>query len=371
MTRRLNPLVLAVMLIPALDARGDDLAPRADAGAAPAQTQSDNPRSKSDQPPRKVVVGTMTFGPYGDYPGLEARLAQLGSIIDTMAEQAERAYPGRGLDLAILTESAVNPTVGTASERAIRLEGPVRDAFAALARKHKCYIVTSFDMAEDGPEGTYFSNAAVLFDRRGEVAGIYRKVHPVAVAKTNDLEGGITPGAEYPVFDCDFGKLGIQICWDIQFEEGWKTLAGAGAELIAWPSASPATALPTARSAKNRVYIVSSTWRDNATVFEPTGMVAAQVRGHDAVLVHELDLSYAIVGWSSFLKDGAALSDKYGAKVGYHYDPSQDMGLFWSNDPTTTIGAMVRSIGAEELDAQIARNRRLYQAAQSGGSGLK
>ena len=40
------------------------------------------------------------------------------------------------------------------------------------------------------------------------------------------------------------------------------------------------------------------------------------------------------------------------------------MGLFWSNDPATPIGAMVHSIGGEELDAQLARNRRLQNAAR-------
>jgi hypothetical protein len=39
------------------------------------------------------------------------------------------------------------------------------------------------------------------------------------------------------------------------------------------------------------------------------------------------------------------------------------LGLFWSNAPKTTVGEMVRSIGAEELDAQLERNRRLYETA--------
>ena len=39
------------------------------------------------------------------------------------------------------------------------------------------------------------------------------------------------------------------------------------------------------------------------------------------------------------------------------------MGLFWSNDPATTIGAMIRSIGGEELDRQVERNGRLHAMA--------
>lgn len=318
---------------------------------------------KAERPPRKVVVGTAIFGPYGDYPGLPARLKQLEALIDEMAERAARQSPGRGLDLALLPENAVNPTKGTARERALPLKGQVQEALGGLARKHKTYLLAPFDLLEDGPEGSFASNAAVLFDRKGNVAGIYRKAHPVAYVNSDSLENGITPGKEFPVFECDFGRLGVQICWDIQFGDGWEGLARAGAEIVAWPSASPATVLPSTRAATHRYYVVSSTWRDNATIFEPTGMVAAQVLPPGRVLVHEIDLSYAIMGWSGFLRDGQALRDRYGDKVGYHYSNREDMGLFWSNDPTTSIATMIRGLNGEELDAQVERNRSLHRAS--------
>lgn len=322
--------------------------------------------TKADKPPRKVVVGTVIFGAQGEYPGLEQRLKVLGGLIDEMARQAAEKYPGGRLDLAILPETAVTSPIGPASQRAARLDGPVRETFAGLARKHGTYIVAPMDLAEEGPRGTIHSNSAVLFDRKGDVAGIYRKAHPVAVLGTDELEGGITPGKDYPVFDCDFGKLGIQICWDVQFDDGWAALAEMGAEIVAWPSASPATAQPASRAARHRYYVVSSTPREDATIFEPTGLVAAQVERQGEVLVHRLDLSFAVLGWSAPLDNGKALTEKYGDRVGYHYEPREDIGLFWSNDPETTIGRMIRSLGLEEIDAQVERNRRLQDAARGG-----
>jgi predicted amidohydrolase len=253
-------------------------------------------RSKAGNLPRKVVVGTAIFGPYGKYPGLDARLRVLGDLIDEMARQAAGKYPDHGFDLAILPETTVTSTIGPASARAIRLDGPVRETFGALARKHKIYIVVPMDLAEEGPMGTTYSNAAVLFDRKGAVAGIYRKVHPAAGVGSDELEGSIQPGRDYPVFDCDFGKLGIQICWDIQFDNGWAALAEKGTEIVAWPTASPSTAQPTSRAAHHRYYVVSSTWREDATVFESTGLLAAQVETPGKVLVHQLELSYAVLG---------------------------------------------------------------------------
>src|SRR5687767_3699201 len=102
--------------------------------------------SRAARPPRKVVVGTAIFGPYGTYPGLDERLRVLGDLIDEMASQATEKYPGHGLDLAILPETTVTSTTGPASARAIPLGGPVRDTFGALARKHNTYIVASMDL---------------------------------------------------------------------------------------------------------------------------------------------------------------------------------------------------------------------------------
>ncbi|MGP0063578.1 MAG: carbon-nitrogen hydrolase family protein [Isosphaeraceae bacterium] len=325
-----------------------------------------NPSTRADHPPRKVVVGTVVFRPYGKYPGLAERLKVLGGLVDAMAEEATRTYPGRGLDLAVLPETCVTDNQGPASHRAIPLRGLVLETFGGLARRHKTYLVVPMDLLEEGSSGPVFSNAAVLLDRRGAVAGIYRKVHPVALVGHDDLEDGIAPGSEFPVFACDFGKLGIQICWDMTFDDGWQALADKGAELVVWPSASPATALSAARAGRHRYFLVSSCWRNNATIYEPTGLVAARVESPDKPLVREIDLSYAVLGWSAHLRDGKAFRDKYGDHAGYHYETREDLGIFWSNDPATPVGEMVRALGLEEIDVQIARNRRLQDAARGG-----
>ncbi len=58
--------------------------------------------SKADRPPRKVIVGSTVFGPFGKYPGLAERLDELCGLVDAMAERARKLYPGLGLDLVIL-----------------------------------------------------------------------------------------------------------------------------------------------------------------------------------------------------------------------------------------------------------------------------
>ncbi len=296
---------------------------------------------------------------WGEYPGLPNRLEQLTNLVDQMARQAEKKY-GRTLDLAILPETSITGEAGgDALACSVPLD-PVRDAFSVKAREHHCYIVAATYLLES-KERKRCTNAAILIGREGELAGIYRKMHLVVALDKGTMEGGSTPGDTNPVFSCDFGKLGIQICYDMEFDYGWKELARQGAELIAWPTQSPQTCHPAFRAMQQRCYIVSSTWRNNASIFEPTGKIAAQIKPPENILVHELDLSYAILPWSSKLHKGEALRKVYGERVGFRYYEDEDCGLFWSNDPATTIGQMVRSIGVLEVEEEMARVRQFYR----------
>jgi beta-ureidopropionase len=319
--------------------------------------------NRYDMPPRKVVVATVMGGLGRTHPGLDARLDRLSELIDKAAAEARRKYPQGRLDLVVLPENAVTTgRSGTARERSEPLEGKVLDTFAAKAREHQTYLVVTLNLAE----GDAFYNAAVLIGRDGAVAGIYRKIHPVAYVGRDTLEQGITPGAEVPVFECDFGRLGIQICWDMVYDDGWDLLRRKGAEIVVWPSASPATAQPARRAWKGGYYIVSSTFRENSSIYAPTGLIAAQVREDGGVLVEQLDLSYLLLHWSEQLLNGTAFRKRFGDRVGFRYDPQEDLGIFWSNDPDMPIGEMARQIGVDELHFHIERNRSLQDAARGG-----
>jgi predicted amidohydrolase len=316
----------------------------------------------ADQPPRKVIVGTAMQGFWVKFPGLTKRLEELTDLVDQMAADSQKKY-GRGLDLAVLPETAVTgETSSDVMADAVPLEGPLRDTFAKKAQERHCYIVVPTYLLEDKAK-KLCSNAAILFGRNGEVVGIYRKLHLAVQTGSDSLEGGTTPGKEAPVFECDFGKLGIQICFDIEYDYGWTELARKGAELVAWPTQSPQTVRPAARAVEHRYYIVSSTWRNNASFFEPTGKITAQIREPAHVLVQQLDLSYAILPWSRELHNGRAFQEKYGEKAGFRYYEDEDRGIFWSNDPRVPVGAMMRSLGLSEQPAELQRIRKLFDSA--------
>lgn len=308
-------------------------------------------------PPRKVIVGAVVQGFWGEYPGLEARVKLLTDLVERVHAESRARY-GRNADLVALPEEALTcGRKGTARERSLAFEGRLREHFAELARRHRSYLVLPLDLLEN--DACY--NAAILLDRAGNVQGIYRKVHMVFDPDTRELEGGMTATWDVPVFDCDFGRLGIQICWDMVFDHNWQVLEDKGADLVVWPTAAPNTARPRGRAMDHGYYILSSTWRDNAALFEPTGVLAAQVESPGTILVHEIDLSYAVIGWSPQLGDGQAFIKRFGQRIGYRYYPREDCGIFWSNDPALTIGQAVKELGLTPLRQFEAGVRAAYR----------
>lgn len=112
------------------------------------------------------------------------------------------------------------------------LDGPSVDAFCRLCRQKEVYAVIPFFEVKDG---RYFNSTAVIA-RDGEVLGVYRKVHLPNVPLWEE-RFYFTPGEDFPVFDLDGIKVGVQMSWDVLFPEGPRILALKGAEVLVVPTA--------------------------------------------------------------------------------------------------------------------------------------
>jgi predicted amidohydrolase len=163
------------------------------------------------------------------------------------------------------------------------LPGPTTAKLGELARRRKAWIVAGLYERE----GTAIYNTAVLISREGALAGKYRKVY----IPREEIEGGITPGRDYPVFDTDFGRLGMMICWDVQYADPARGLALRGAEIIALPIWGGNEILARARVIENRVFLAASGYSFPTQIMDPNGEVIAAARERGTAAVTTVDLN--------------------------------------------------------------------------------
>ncbi len=191
-------------------------------------------------------------------------------------------------------------------------DGPTTRLMQDYAKQYNMVIVVP--IYEEHMTGVYYNTAAVI-DADGKYLGKYRKTHIPQVDPGFYEKFFFKPGdLGYPVFETAYLKLGVYICYDRHFPEGWRALALNGAEYIVNPSATVAGLSKylweleqPASAAANGVFIgainrvgTEEPWATSHSMGEfygssyivnPRGTIEAQASyGDDELLVHEIDL---------------------------------------------------------------------------------
>lgn len=229
--------------------------------------------------PRKVRLAALHYIPNGKTA--RENCEQFAPLIADAARQKA--------DLVVLGEVVNGVGTGAADKVAEPIPGPSTDYFAGLAKEHKLHLVVG--LFERDAALVY--NVAVLLGPDGKILGKYRKV----TLPREEIEQGVLPGTEYPVFETSLGKVGMMVCYDGFYPEPARELSINGAEIIAWPVWGCNPLLAAARACENHVYVVSSTYCDRSldwmvsAVFDHTGHQLATAEKFGTVAVAEVDLS--------------------------------------------------------------------------------
>jgi len=165
-----------------------------------------------------------------------------------------------------------------------------------LAIKYHAYIVP-WDYELD-KEGKVY-NTSYILDRNGKEIGRYRKTH----ITYGEERKGLDKGKELPVFDLDFGKIGIMICYDNYYAETARVLALKGAELILYPLYGDTMKEQwdiklKARAIDNTVYIASAaidSENSYSGMIDPMGRVICKLEAKGSWKVVEIDLGERII----------------------------------------------------------------------------
>lgn len=273
--------------------------------------------------------------------------------LDLIAQAASQ-----GADLVILPELALtrylldDPVAAAAAAEPVD-GGPGLRAWSQAAARHRLHLVAGF--AERGPGGRLYNSAAVIGP--DGVLGVYRKLHLF------DWERHIfQPGdTGLPVFDLPWGRIGVQICYDLRFAEAARLLALKGIDLLCVPTTwtdlykpqpfddrgwCMANYLAQAHAYVNRIYVACAnrTGREGrvgylgaSLILSPQGRALAgpAPRDGEALLVADIDPATArdkSLGpegdlWGDRRADVYRLSDLSGAAAGA---PGSEVG----DDPT-------------------------------------
>jgi predicted amidohydrolase len=227
---------------------------------------------------RRITLTSVFFRPRGNNTPEES-VRQFSRMLELAAKDRP--------DIVCLPE-AIN-LVGTGLnyiEVAEPVPGPSTGILCEAAKKLGFYVVAGV-LERDG-KCVY--NTAVLINRTGELVGKYRKVY----LPREEIEGGVTPGDSYPVFETDFGTVGMMICYDLQYVDPARALAAQGAEVILLPIWGGNVALAKARAIENQIYLVTSGYDMPTFIINPLGNVIAEASREKPFISVVVDLDERI-----------------------------------------------------------------------------
>nr|WP_312577620.1 carbon-nitrogen hydrolase family protein [Sedimentibacter sp.] len=214
-----------------------------------------------------------------------------------------------GADIAVLPEMFCCPYDNSFFREYGEEEGGLAYKYLSKAAKDNNIYIVGGSIPELYGDLVY--NTSYVFNRNGEKIGKHRKMHLFDI----DVEGGqsfkesdvLSAGNNVTVFDTEFCKIGLAVCYDIRFPELSRLMAVEGAEVIIIPGAFNMTTGPAhwelhfrGRAVDNQVYTIGvapardydSSYRSygNSIVVSPWGNIVNKMDEHEGYIIQEIDL---------------------------------------------------------------------------------
>jgi predicted amidohydrolase len=237
---------------------------------------------------------------------IEPRLGEAERNLELCLAQLERATGG-GCDLLVLPECALTGYVcsspAEAAGVALEVPGPEVEQLETACRRLGIHVVCGLIESD----GDRIRNCALLLGPGGLV-GRYWKTHLPYLG----VDRFVTPGdGPFEPLETPLGSIGLEICYDLRFPEVTRSLALAGADIVAHPTNWPVQARPLAevitraRALENRVFLLTANrvGRERSAEFcgwsqivSPTGSRLAEAdEASETLLVAEIDVGEARV----------------------------------------------------------------------------
>ncbi len=298
---------------------------------------------------RHVTVASVSHAPSGD----------LGARLDQAAHLVWRAKQF-GADIVAFPEIYPQLGLGEAKDLAETLPGESTGRMAEVAKKHSLYLV--WPVYERRGDTLY--NSAVLIDRQGEIAGVYHKMHPTI----GEIEAGIMPGEETPTFETDFGRVGMAICFDLNFRDLMTGLAEKGAEIIFFCSAYRGGMQVRYWAFELGVYMVSAVLSELGQIVDLTGEVLEEST-YETLIAHRINLNRRLLhmdyNWDKMDK----MLEKYGGALTFDYATREACYAIGSEREGLDIDDVIKEFGLERRQDYWERSNRIRAEALAKRAG--
>lgn len=244
------------------------------------------------------------------------------------------------------------------AEVAEPIDGPSFAALSDRARANRVNLVAGAFLKRNGR----IENVAVLFGRNGELIGTYSKRHPTE----GEIGGGVTPGSALGVFDTDIGRIGLAICFDLNWRELWAGMKAEGADIVAWISAYEGGFPLQAYACLHDFVVVSAVQSYTGKIIDRSGKILTTTSRWGRLVSANIDLDQR---W--FHTDGQAelllaVQQRYGDRLIVETRGEEHLFVISRVDPSLSLDEVIREFGLVELGSYLAR----CTAAQERGRPL-
>lgn len=219
--------------------------------------------------------------------------------------------------------------------------------FSEFSRQNNCYTICPVYTSVDG--AVY--NSAVVLDRKGIKIGAYNKIHPTE----GEISQGITPGALFQqVIPSDFGPVGVQICFDINWADGWKILREQGARIIFWPSAYGGGITVNTKAWQNRCIIASSTHKGTSKICDITGETITQTGlWNKNLYCGPVNMEKVFLATWPYVSRFKEIQNKYGRKVRITTFHEEEWSIIESLSPDLNVKDILKEFELKTYEEHI------------------
>ena len=305
---------------------------------------------------RKATVSLVAYSPLpADEPDRDRK------TLEKMAEHVAQAA-GLGSDLVAFPEICNKLGKGWEFEP---LDGPTVDAMARAAAENSVYVVCPLATIQDDQR----QNSSVLIDRDGGIVGVYNKNVPTH----GELSIGIIPGTQTPVFETEFGRIGLSICFNLNYWEVGSRLCANKAELVIWSSMWTGVRMMCRWSIEFGFYM-AGVHAGAGSFIDPAGRPISNVRrttrdipNAAAMVTADLDLDRRLLHHDGNTGRLAPLYEKYGPAAAYAEHLGEECQLLFGSElPDKSSDELIEEFQLEPMRDYLARVRRDRKRALEG-----